>query len=80
VLSGEAIESGCYVKPAIAEAKNSFAIGTKQAKHLRPYFYLLRIFRKSKQEALALQKRAPRIIISYYDKYLRKLETFSFYK
>jgi aldehyde dehydrogenase (NAD+) len=26
VLSGEGYESGCYVKPAIAEANNSFEI------------------------------------------------------
>jgi aldehyde dehydrogenase (NAD+) len=26
VLSGEGYESGCYVKPAIAEAENSFEI------------------------------------------------------
>jgi aldehyde dehydrogenase (NAD+) len=39
VLSGEGYESGCYVKPAIAEAKNSFAI--VQHETFAPVLYLL---------------------------------------
>ncbi len=40
VLSGEGYESGCYVKPAIAEASNSFAI--VQHETFAPVLYLLR--------------------------------------
>ncbi|MFN8274539.1 MAG: aldehyde dehydrogenase family protein [Flavobacteriaceae bacterium] len=40
VLSGEGYESGCYVKPAIAEAKNDFAI--VQHETFAPVLYLLK--------------------------------------
>jgi aldehyde dehydrogenase (NAD+) len=40
VLSGHGYESGCYVKPAIAEAKNSFAI--VQHETFAPVLYLLK--------------------------------------
>lgn len=40
VLSGEGYESGCYVKPAIAEADNSFAI--VQHETFAPVLYLLK--------------------------------------
>ncbi len=40
VLSGEGYESGCYVKPAIAEAKNSFEI--VQHETFAPVLYLLK--------------------------------------
>ncbi len=40
VLSGEGYESGCYVKPAIAEADNSFEI--VQHETFAPVLYLLR--------------------------------------
>ncbi|MBS1535415.1 MAG: aldehyde dehydrogenase family protein [Bacteroidetes bacterium] len=40
VLSGQGYESGCYVKPAIAEAKNSFAI--VQHETFAPVLYLLK--------------------------------------
>ncbi len=40
VLSGDGYESGCYVKPAIAEAKNSFAI--VQHETFAPVLYLLK--------------------------------------
>jgi len=40
VLSGEGYESGCYVKPAIAEAKNSFPI--VQHETFAPVLYLLK--------------------------------------
>lgn len=40
VLSGNGYESGCYVKPAIAEAKNSFAI--VQHETFAPVLYLLK--------------------------------------
>jgi aldehyde dehydrogenase (NAD+) len=40
VLTGEGYESGCYVKPAIAEADNSFAI--VQHETFAPILYLLK--------------------------------------
>ncbi len=40
VLSGEGYESGCYVKPAIAEAKNDFEI--VQHETFAPVLYLLK--------------------------------------
>ncbi len=40
VLSGEGYESGCYVKPAIVEAKNSFEI--VQEETFAPILYLLK--------------------------------------
>jgi aldehyde dehydrogenase (NAD+) len=40
VLSGEGYESGCYVKPAIAEAQNSFEI--VQHETFAPVLYLLK--------------------------------------
>ena len=40
VLSGEGFESGCYVKPAIAEAKNHFEI--VQHETFAPVLYLLK--------------------------------------
>ena len=40
VLSGEGYESGCYVKPAIAEAKNSYEI--VQHETFAPVLYLLK--------------------------------------
>ena len=40
VLEGEGYESGCYVKPAIAEAKNSFEI--VQHETFAPVLYLLK--------------------------------------
>ena len=40
VLSGEGYESGCYVKPAIAEAENHFSI--VQHETFAPVLYLLK--------------------------------------
>lgn len=52
VLEGEGFESGCYVKPAIAEAKNSFAI--VQHETFAPLLYLLR-YSGAVENALELQ-------------------------
>jgi aldehyde dehydrogenase (NAD+) len=51
VLEGEGYESGCYVKPAIAEAKNSFQI--VQQETFAPILYLLKY--SDIDEAIALQ-------------------------
>lgn len=52
VLSGEGYESGCYVKPAIAEANNSFEI--VQHETFAPVLYLLK-YSGDVENALDLQ-------------------------
>ncbi|AWI24901.1 L-piperidine-6-carboxylate dehydrogenase [Flavobacterium pallidum] len=52
VLSGEGYESGCYVKPAIAEADNSFEI--VQHETFAPVLYLLK-YSGDVENAIALQ-------------------------
>ncbi|MFT6211097.1 MAG: aldehyde dehydrogenase (NAD+) [Bacteroidia bacterium] len=51
VLEGEGYESGCYVKPAIAEAKNDFQI--VQQETFGPILYLLKY--SDIDEAIAMQ-------------------------
>ena len=55
VLKGKAFESGCYVKPCIAEAKNSFAI--VQHETFAPILYLIKY--KTLDEAIAMQNGVP---------------------
>ncbi len=52
VLEGEGYESGCYVKPAIAEAKNSFEI--VQHETFAPVLYILK-YSGDVENAIALQ-------------------------
>jgi aldehyde dehydrogenase (NAD+) len=52
VLEGEGYESGCYVKPAIAEAKNSFEI--VQHETFAPVLYLLK-YRGDVENAIEVQ-------------------------
>lgn len=52
VLSGEGFESGCYVKPAIAEASNDMAI--VQHETFAPILYLIK-YTGSVENAIALQ-------------------------
>jgi len=52
VLEGKGYESGCYVKPAIAEAKNSFDI--VQHETFAPVLYLLK-YSGTVEDAIALQ-------------------------
>ena len=52
VLEGEGYESGCYVKPAIAEANNKFEI--VQHETFAPILYLLK-YRGDVENAIALQ-------------------------
>ena len=52
VLEGEGYESGCYVKPAIAEAQNSFEI--VQHETFAPVLYLLK-YSGGVENAIALQ-------------------------
>ncbi|NML23915.1 aldehyde dehydrogenase family protein [Pseudoflavitalea sp. G-6-1-2] len=55
VLEGAGYESGCYVKPAIAEAKNEYAI--VQHETFAPILYLMKF--STIEEAIALQNGVP---------------------
>ncbi len=55
VLKGKGFESGCYVKPCIAEANNSFAI--VQHETFAPILYIMKY--KTMEEAIALQNGVP---------------------
>ena len=55
VLSGDGYESGCYVKPCIAEAKPGFVI--VQHETFAPILYLLKY--KTIDEAIAIQNEVP---------------------
>jgi aldehyde dehydrogenase (NAD+) len=55
VLKGKGYESGCYVKPCIAEAKNSYAI--VQHETFAPILYLMKY--KKLEEAIAMQNGVP---------------------
>ena len=52
VLSGEGYESGCYVKPAIAEADNSFEI--VQHETFAPILYLIK-YKGEVENAIEIQ-------------------------
>ena len=55
VLKGKGYESGCYVKPCIAEAKNNYQI--VQHETFAPILYLMKY--KTIEEAIALQNGVP---------------------
>lgn len=55
VLKGKAFASGCYVKPCVAEAKNSYEI--VQHETFAPILYLMKY--KTVEEAIALQNGVP---------------------
>lgn len=55
VLEGEAYESGCYVKPCIAEVENSYKI--VQHETFAPILYLIKY--KTLDEAITLQNDVP---------------------
>ena len=55
VLEGEGYESGCYVKPCIAEAKNEFEIVRHET--FAPILYLMKY--KTLEEAIAMQNAVP---------------------
>lgn len=56
VLSGEGYESGCYVKPAIVEAENHFAI--VQHETFAPILYIMK-YSGGIENAIALQNGVP---------------------
>ncbi|MGN7723909.1 L-piperidine-6-carboxylate dehydrogenase [Chitinophaga sp. 22620] len=55
VLEGKGYESGCYVKPAIAEVKNEYSI--VQHETFAPILYLIRY--STLEEAIAMQNNVP---------------------
>ena len=55
VIKGKGYESGCYVKPCIAEAKNSYEI--VQHETFAPILYIMKY--KTMNEAIALQNGVP---------------------
>ncbi|MBK8710416.1 MAG: aldehyde dehydrogenase family protein [Niastella sp.] len=55
VVKGKNFESGCYVKPCVAEVKNSFEI--VQHETFAPILYIIKY--KTMQEAIALQNGVP---------------------
>jgi len=55
VVKGKGFESGCYVKPCIAEASNSFAI--VQHETFAPILYIMKY--KTLDEAIAMQNDVP---------------------
>lgn len=55
VLTGEGYQSGCYVKPCIAEAKNEMEI--VQQETFAPILYLMKY--KTLEEAIAMQNAVP---------------------
>jgi aldehyde dehydrogenase (NAD+) len=56
ILTGEGYESGCYVKPAIAEAKNEYSI--VQHETFAPILYLMK-YTGSVENAIAIQNGVP---------------------
>jgi aldehyde dehydrogenase (NAD+) len=77
VLKGKGYESGCYVKPCIAEAKNSYEI--VQHETFAPILYLLKY--KTIDEAIALQNGVPQGLSSaIMTTHLREAEKFLSYE
>ena len=73
VLKGKAFESGCYVKPCVAEAKNSFAI--VQHETFAPILYIMKY--KTMDEAIAMQNGVPQgLSSSIITNNLREAEQF----
>ena len=73
VLKGKGYESGCYVKPCIAEAKNSFNI--VQHETFAPILYIMKY--KTMEEAIALQNGVPQgLSSSVITNNLREAELF----
>jgi aldehyde dehydrogenase (NAD+) len=73
VLSGEGYESGCYVKPCIIEAKNSFEI--VQHETFAPVLYVMKY--KTVEEAIAMQNGVPQgLSSSMFTTNMREMELF----
>jgi len=73
VLSGKGYESGCYVKPCIAEVENNFPI--VQHETFAPILYLIKY--KTLEEAIALQNNVPQgLSSSIFTVNMREAEQF----
>ena len=73
VLEGKGYESGCYVKPCIAEAKNDFEI--VQHETFAPILYIMKY--KTIEEAIELQNGVPQgLSSSIYTLNMREMERF----
>jgi aldehyde dehydrogenase (NAD+) len=73
VLKGKGFESGCYVKPCIAEAKNSFSI--VQHETFAPILYIMPY--KTLHEAISMQNGVPQGLSSaIMTNNLREAESF----
>ncbi len=73
VLKGKGFESGCYVKPCIAEVKNSFEI--VQHETFAPILYIMKY--KTLDEAIAMQNGVPQgLSSSIISNNLRETENF----
>ena len=73
VLTGDGYESGCYVKPCIAEVENNFAI--VQHETFAPILYLIKY--KTLDEAIALQNNVPQgLSSSIFTLNMREAEQF----
>lgn len=73
VLTGDGFESGCYVKPCIAEAKPGFKI--VETETFAPILYLLKY--KSLEEAITIQNEVPQgLSSSIMTLNLREAETY----
>jgi len=73
VLEGEGYESGCYVKPAIAEVKNEYQI--VQHETFAPILYLMKY--KTLDEAIQMQNDVPQGLSSaIMTTHLREAELF----
>ena len=73
VMTGEGYESGCYVKPAIAEAKNNFEI--VQHETFAPILYLMKY--TDLDDAIAMQNDVPQGLSSaIMTTNMREMETF----
>ena len=73
VLTGDGYESGCYVKPCIAEVKNDLAI--VQHETFAPILYLIKY--KMLEEAIALQNNVPQgLSSSIFTVNMREAEQF----
>ena len=75
-LSGKGFESGCYVKPCIAEVSNDMSIVQKET--FAPILYLIKY--KKLEEAVALQNAVPQgLSSSIFTLNLREAEAFLSY-
>lgn len=74
VLSGSGYESGCYVKPALVEAKNDFQV--VQDETFAPILYLIK-YSGEIEQAIELQNGVPQgLSSSIFSENMRETETF----